>query len=256
MPSSPSIGAKDLNGFPRPVAKVIIEAVNQHGVVYRKLDGTHIRLYCGDRNIVPLKIAGVRPAEHTLRYLLPWLEENIPTWSTRDVTADSIKDLAAVVNTSPEVDSSPAADTGGDSQAAEEEQDTSTQWVDHKYGFETDGTNYRCKTCGWTREDARGLHLHADKHENPEAIQKRAEAGNAAKNLHHSQRAVMRKEAVRVLAQQNGLVVFDKEDAPSAKEFARLNAEIERLTAEAEKWKNKAGELQARMDLLKEAMRA
>lgn len=71
----------DLKMFPGPVATIIRDAINDHGLTYRMLDGGHVRLYTGDRSVVPFKVAASRPAEHTLRRLVPWLAEHVPTWT-------------------------------------------------------------------------------------------------------------------------------------------------------------------------------
>ena len=70
----------ELTRFPDSVAEVIMAAVNEHGVGYRSLDGQHVRLYNGDRDVRPIKIAASRPGPHTLRRLLKWLAVNVPTW--------------------------------------------------------------------------------------------------------------------------------------------------------------------------------
>jgi hypothetical protein len=59
----------------------------------------------------------------------------------------------------------------------------------------------------------------------------------------------MRREAVRVLAKQNHLVVYEEDEAPDVKGFKRLEAQVAELTKERD-------DLKARLDLLREAMRA
>lgn len=75
-----AISRRELRAFDREIADIIVEAVNKHGVHHRMLDGRHCRLYCGDRDIIPIKISAVRPARWTMTHLLPWLEKNVPTW--------------------------------------------------------------------------------------------------------------------------------------------------------------------------------
>lgn len=70
------ISPTDLKKYPQPVIDLICEAINEHGVPFRVLDGGHLMLYSGDRSDPPFKIAAVRPHQATLRRMIPWLEAN------------------------------------------------------------------------------------------------------------------------------------------------------------------------------------
>lgn len=217
----------DLKQFDRIVTEVVTEAVNDHGVNYRAIDGGHIRLFNGDRGVVPLKLAASRPAENQLRYLLDWLETNVPSWAERTVTESSLKTLKAAVDTTPK----------------KEVVVKTEQWTDVKWGFQTNGKIWRCKECGYEREDSIGLHLHARVHnETPEQRAERSKKAGEANALKRTQRATMLKEAARLLAEEFG--VSTGED-----EITKLKEQVARLTKERD-------EAVARLALIKEAMKA
>lgn len=246
---SETITGRELSKFPRPVVKVLTEAINKHQVKHRILsDGVHLRLYCGDRDVVPIKVAASRPAEHTLRYLLPWLEENVESWSRREVTEDTVKDLAEALNTSPKAAPEPVV----------ERKEPTPGWESASHGFETNGKKVRCTVCGFEREGTskQGLHLHSMKHTNPEAIKERARSAGENRSLRRKQAVTMRREAVRVLAKQNGLIVIEKDQAGDLKEVERLRKEIESLNHKVEVLTEQRDDLRARLDLMKEALRA
>lgn len=235
------ITSDQLKTFDKAIRDVVMEAVNEHGVSYRVIDGGHIRFYCGDRDVIPAKINHNSPAQHILRKLLPWLEENVPTWKNRNkvVDRDVVTALAEIVNTSPKpVTVEPVQEDG---------------WEDIKYGFETNGEKVRCKSCGFEREGtaAVGLHLHHMKHVDPEGVKARGAKGNVGRKLNQDQRKIMRQEAVRVLAQQNGLDVVEK----SAK-VPDLRKKVEKLEKQVTDLIAERDELKARLDLIREGLRA
>lgn len=245
---APTIDIRDLAAYPRPVARVIAEAVNKHGVGYRLMDGGHIRLFNGDRGVTPRKVSAHSKEQVSLRRLLTWLETNVATWPKDEVTPLAVETLAEVINTSPK----PARTRGTPVTATTE---TTEEWTPVKYGFEQNGDTFRCTTCGYERTgNNRGLHLHAAKHDDSGSQSENGKKGGEARALRAQQRKVHRQEAVRILAEQNGLKVVEKDVdlkavAKSEKEMARLQAQVEKLTTERD-------ELRARLDLMKEALRA
>jgi hypothetical protein len=254
---SPTVAASDLKKFPRPVQTVLKEAINGHGVAYRLLDGGHIRLFCGDRSVVPIKVAAQRPAEHTLRVLLPWLEKNIPAWTQRkEVSVDQLDALAQVING----DSSPAP-TGGAVAEEEPVEPTSSDdppegWSEWKFGFITNGEIYRCNypDCDFERPGATGLHFHEQKKHKmtPEQVSNQSRSAAEMRALQRAQRKAMQKEAARVVAESFGWVVVDGD----AKTVDGMQKEIERLTAQVEKLTKENGDLEARVALIRESLKA
>lgn len=232
---------RDLKAFPGPVAAVLREAINEHGVTYRMLDGGHVRLYTGQRSVIPFKISASRPAEHTLRRLGPWLAEHVPTWKEpeMEVTPDAIRTLAAVVNTTPEP-----------------EPEAVSPWRPYvpasgnDYGFDTDGETFRCRVCGWERADARGLHLHHNSHTG--AATEASARARETRALRGEQRRTMIASAIAVLAEEHGLRVTDTDPA----DLDALRADNERLRAEVERLTRANEDLDARLALIKDAMGA
>lgn len=67
---------KDLRKYPKEVADAVLEAVNERGVHYRLIDGSHMRLYNGKRGEPPFQLAASREAKYTLQYLRSWMRKN------------------------------------------------------------------------------------------------------------------------------------------------------------------------------------
>lgn len=95
-----SLARSDLRKFPRPVQDVLLEADGADGADVRMLDGGHARVYNGDREVRPIKVSASRQAEHTLRRLVPWLENNVPAWGRREKEEEMV---ATIEERSPEI---------------------------------------------------------------------------------------------------------------------------------------------------------
>lgn len=239
----PTITPKELRGFPASVATVIRDAVNDHGVTYRLLDGNHVRLYNGNRDTLPLKVSASRPAEASLRYLVPWLEEHVPTWTERPVTDDTLRALADAVNTAPKMDPKPVAEP-------------EPSWVPFipgsgiDYGFETNGTKFRCRSCGYTQDSGRGVHLHHAKHTG--AASSNTKKAAESRTLRAQQRETLLAQAITVLAEEHGLRVTDADPVDAD----ALRAEIDALRANVDRLTRERDDAVTRLSLIKDAMGA
>lgn len=220
---APSINIRDLSKYPRPVAKIIAEAVNKHGVDYRDQDGSHLRLYCGDRKVIPIKIAASRDAEHTLRYLIPWLEQHVESWLQADVTTEAIETLAEAVNTTPKP-------------------------VRAKPVTEADEPKFKCdwKGCSFVAKNAAGLRMHIAGHTG----EKKKHAAKSAETarLRREQEKIVAEQALAALAELHGLKVSDSDSLALKAQVMRLEAQVKTLTKERD-------DAQARVELLNEAFR-
>jgi hypothetical protein len=245
MTEQPTLNPSDLRPtFSKKVATLVAQLVNDYGVRYRiQKDGGHILMYNGEQQNGPHKVSASRPEEDTLHWLNRWIDRNVPEYREREVTPATLKALAEAVNTT-------------DTHEVEEPQVESSKWAEHKHGFETDGEVFRClaKGCGYTRTDPRGLHLHALKHDKSrhrDALQQ----GTETRALKAEQKKIMVSEALRLLADAHGMVVIPKDEHDS-KGLASAQAEVERLTAANEKLRKELDDTKARLDLIKQAMKA
>lgn len=248
----------DLGSIPRKTAVIVCELVNEYGVTYRmQNNGGHLYLYNGAQKERPYKISASRPEETTLKFLMKWIEENVPAYLegkekkeyTMTVSDDALVALQQMVSTTEHQSKPKVVSTA-------EKMDTNgpvSGWNPYKYGFEvmedSDGTHYRCafEGCDYTRDgDAKGLHLHEAAHD-PEFIAERARRGGVAAGLARQQKKILATEAVRALAGYHGMEVIEKgADTP---EVTKLREEIERLKQELDDTK-------ARLSLIRDAMRA
>lgn len=231
------ITPRDLGKIPRKTATIVCELVNEYGVRYKTSDGTHVFLYNGDRGTRPYKIAASRPEETTLHFLYRWIDENVPQWKKGDnVTQADLEALAQAVNSNDTAMTLPPEDDN--------------EWVEYKYGLLTNGEEYKCKDCDWTRsvtDGKRGLHLHwPTAHDKARRKVERKKAGET-RAVRAAQRKVLVREALIVLAQAQGLHV--SEEKIDLKTIDKLKAQLEKVTKERD-------ELKARMDLAKEAFKA
>ena len=249
MTTDVHITPKDLGTVPRPVALVICELVNNHGVTYRIQKGNgggHVFLYNGDTQTRPFKISGSRQAEDSMGFLEKWIRQNVPAYfeepPKKDITPADVAKLAAVVNT---VEHEPKADKP----KIEIDLDKASEWKPFKFGFETDGATYRCTydDCGYERDDPRGLHLHEYSHNGRSSQMSKQAAQSRVLNV--QQKETLIEAAVSTIAEQFGLVVLDKNSAKHA-------AENERLMAENKKLKQEVEDLKARVALITEALKA
>ena len=236
-----TIRRQDLSAYPKSVVDVLMEAINEYGVPYRLIDGSHIRLYNGDRSVVPYKGSASRPAKYTLQYLNRWLMENWPRWAQDHAQDRSETSEEAEV----EAEVTPEPEKPSDGDLGEEE-----RWEPHltnsgkSHGFETNGKVYRCIHCGYQQSYGRGLHLHAATHEDPDLWYRAARGRRAARERQQAEAEEMKAvDAVRVLAAHHGLDLVDSE------EVARLREEVRSLIVERD-------EALARLALVKEAFGA
>src|SRR5690625_4489206 len=150
-PRRADLSRSDLRKYPREVADVLLEAVGM-GVPYRGIDGGHLRLYNGDREVMPFKVSSSRPANQTLPYLRSWLEENWHPWSEAkaetEVTPESLSALREHWNGPDEGEDAPDPESAGERQHEAEEPES--EGVEYRsssgnaHGFHTHGTGYRC----------------------------------------------------------------------------------------------------------------
>ena len=231
----------DLSKYPKGVADVLLKAVNTYGVPYRLIDGSHLRLYNGDREVTPFKAAASRQEKYTLQYLNRWLMENWPRWAEDHVQdrSETSEEAEAEAEVTPEPEKPSDGDLG------EEE-----RWEPHltnsgkSHGFETNGKVYRCIHCGYQQSYGRGLHLHAATHEDPDLWYRAARGRRAARERQQAEAEETKAvDAVRVLAAHHGLDLVDSE------EVARLREEVTNLTKERD-------DALARLSLVKEAFGA
>lgn len=331
----------------RLLAKTIASAVNEHGVRYRVLDGSHVRLYCEDRSVRPIKVAAARQEVYSMKHLLAWLEANVPSWPKRDVSPTDLEALAAVVNTAPRalrqrkvaivenrIDGVPVTGVkvpltldqtvgsiapftaemdrrkaqpkaarhmdaatrramavhAGATRAAEIKDEREEPAVAEKaargwrvhvapsgrsFGFETDGSVFRCMTCGWTKDTGVGLHLHEASHTGL-ASKNAALAGKAKRRkpvkaaepteaalpvaqepaepevaLRVAQERTMLQSAVLALAAAHG-IDFDPE--PYDSKIESLTDELAQVRKTLEAIVHQRNDLQAKLDLMRETL--
>jgi hypothetical protein len=244
------ISTRDIPRHDRSVADVVVNAVNNHGVRIKIIDGSHFMLYNGDPAVRPEKISSSRPAEDTMNRLLRWLSRNVPTWDTRDVKPDDLAALRDRFN-----GSAPAPEP-------EPEPESKTGWAPvvsgsgKNWGFETNGTVWRCtvKGCGHTQTEARGLHLHAGSHTG--AAKRYSEEANKSRRERRDKEQMLISQAMTVLAAAHGFTLADKDVVKTVKDVERLGAEVERLQRQVEKITKERDEAVARLALIQEAMKA
>ena len=254
------IRRQDLRGYPKPVVDVLMEAINEYGVGYRLLDGRHLRLYCGDREVIPLKVSASRAAEYTLPYLTGWLTENWKPWAERDQVSEN--SLAALASRYPGQGDAPAAEKTPEAEAPAAESTGDDDWKPYvsgsgnSHGFLTNGTSYRCIHCSHEQPHARGLHLHAVMHDEDrkqEYIRKSVEAKRAYRDEQRSleeQQEAHLNAALAALAEHHGYALVPLAEAGiSREEVERLREQVETLTAQKE-------EAETRLALVREAFGA
>lgn len=231
------ITPKDLGKIKRKTATIVCDLVNNYGVEYKTSDGTHVFLYNGKNGTRPYKIAASRPEESTLHFLYRWIDENVPDWKKgTEVSKADLEALAKAVST-----------TEHDDEPDDEPDDG---WVEYGHGLVTNGEVYKCKDCDWSRpvsEGRRGLHLHhTTAHEKKERAASAKKSGET-RAIRNAQRKIMVRQAVIVLAEAQGLHI--SEEKVDTKTIAKLRAQLEKVTTERD-------EARARLDLIKEGLRA
>jgi hypothetical protein len=223
------ITPSDLGKIGRKTKKILCELANSHGVKMRVThDGNHVLLYNGDTQERPYKISSSRPEETTLTYLKRWIADNVPDY-------DKPKPKPAPT---PLVMTSEKKETSMPALAAVPQD--SSPWKPYKYGFETDGTTYRCATqgCDFSKESTHALHLHAVTHADDLHERRSAATAKALETKAEKRQEVA--DALRLLARH---LKIDMGDTEALKQRV---VELEQENAD----------LKARLDLLREALRA
>lgn len=226
-----TVTVKELKGIPRKTAAILMRLINNHNVRYRiQQGGGHVFLYDGSQQTHPYKISASRPEETTLRYLNEWIEEHVPAYFEREVTATDVEMLREAVSTSEVIES----------RASAQERNTPgepyIQANGIPSGFNRDGNTFHCRECGFSKEGAAGLHLHTVAHRDPEELARRARAAGESRKLNNVQNKTNLSAAFAVVADALGFQMSDSE------EVAALKAEV--------------ADLKAKLALIKEAMRA
>lgn len=257
----------DLSKHPKEVADVLLQAVNTYGVPYRLLDGSHIRLYNGDREVVPFKASASRPERYTLQYLHRWLEENWQPWAEQvpeqeKVTQESLQALAEKYP-GPDDDDD---DTNNEPESEEQvEPEMEPEWVPYRsprgetYGFETNGKIYRCAWCGYRKRNAQGMHLHAASHDDRDLWKRSAAAKaryRAERESNAEQKRIYLQQALSALVEHHGYAIIDPEHVPDPEEVTATAQKIEDLQAEVSRLIIERDEALARLSLVKEAFKA
>lgn len=248
MTESIRITPKDLGTIPRRTAEIVCDLVNNYGVRHRLQKGAgHLFLYNGSQQERPYKISASRPEETTLSFLMKWIDQNVPEYGNRkEVTPADLDRLRAVVSTTePRREVPPPVDP-----------EPEEGWEPAPYGFETNGETFRCAEpgCGYSKRDKHGLHLHARTHGNEMKAQVQKSVSN--RSLAMQQRKVIAQEALRVLAEQNGLVVFEKGEAPSTREIDKARAAQFKAEEKAARLEQELADTKARLALITEALKA
>lgn len=258
-PRRADLSRSDLRKYPREVADVLLEAVGM-GVPYRVIDGGHLRLYNGDREVMPFKVSSSRPANQTLPYLRSWLEENWHPWSeakAEEVTPESLSALREHWNGPDEGEDTSDPESAGERQHEAEEPES--EWVEYRsssgnsHGFLTNGSIYRCATCGYEQDDVRGLHLHAATHAevNPytaKSVKAKAEH-RERREMEETQQKVYLQQALAAIVEHHGYAIIEPEHVGDHRRVTELEEQVASLTRERD-------ELQTRLALLKEALEA
>ena len=293
-----AIGRKQLRVFPKGVQDVVLDAVNHHGVDYRVLGNNNgIRLYPPTgTDVYPFKVNIKVSEENTLRKLVPWLEQVVPTWGQEETGQAEEKKIflcgygcGASFATAEEINDhydSEHNDKPEESVVEKEEEvpvDPEGPWKPSKHGFETNGTVYRCKECGFLKANFRGARLHQAKHTG-EASEwassaTRHKTKSAPEEVFEIQDAPeeevfdiedffeaeeRRRAALEIVVMSLGYTLEDSEEleetrtllAAVQEERSRLAAEVESLTRDVDKWKRRADTLEARLSLVQEALGA
>ena len=238
--------------YNRAVLSVVVDAINNHGVTHRIIDGAHFLLYNGDRAVRPFKVSASRKHEETIWALRKWLEENVSTWPKREVTSDDLAALAsrfngdaAVPEPLPQPEPVPARAAPVD----DEDWVPATSSSGRDWGFITNGKVWRCTypECDYYQREARGLHLHAGSHTG-QSKQYSKEAGKSRSERKAKDNMVV-KQALTALAAAHGFVIIGRDEA---KEIGKSKLLAERL-ARVERERDEA---KARLQLIQEAMKA
>lgn len=80
-PEERLLNHKQIKKFPKEVRDVVVDLVNNYGIVYRlQKDGQHLLLYSGKENDRPFKVGAMRNPPAQLRYLRGWIEDHVPAY--------------------------------------------------------------------------------------------------------------------------------------------------------------------------------
>lgn len=239
----PSINIRDLSKFPRPVARVVAEAVNKHGAKVRMMsDGVHLRLMNGNREVLPCKVAASRPPEHTMRYLIPWLEQNIPSWTQGEVSKEAMEALRETVTSEPKERKAEMKTTD---KADVKPITTKTPEPEQKFMAVEVPKDLVCRwpDCGRKAKTPSGYRMHWAGHTGEK--KKHAKKGAETARLNRDQSKVVAMQALSALAEMHGLTIGE---GGGVKRIKELEAQVKALTKERD-------DALARVALLNEAFK-
>lgn len=284
----------ELKTFDRRVARFVADLANDYGVRVRILDGSHAILY-GLEGGKTLKVSASRGAEQTLAFLEKFAREQVaphlvhhqaealaeqfndPTKKRRPravkKAAPAPVEAAVAPTPTPEPEAAPTPsaaapvstgrnedravrDLNPDAVAPEGyEQHYSAGGVALNWWKKIGAKQWLCKSCDFT---ATGTLLGHGSHTGVHTMssEQRAEHAASGAKSRDDQAAGKRtkaRNAIRFLAEEYGIdIALDKKvkaGTKSVKEIEKLTAQLEKVTAERD-------DLKARLDLMREAMRA
>lgn len=279
---APHINVTDLRKFDNRVARMIAELVNTYGIRYRLSDGVHVFLYGLDGESRPRKVSASRPAERTLGYIEQWVKEFVTPYlvaTQAEALAARFNDPTKKVRTRkttatvvPEPTPEPAAPQIESSQAqqAPEPEPTSEgeappegyeQWILVKNGepgnwWKKIGYDeWVCKSCG---HRVYGTLLGAGSHQRMHTMtaEQRQQASHDAamgRNAKVEGRRKRAKNAIEFLAEEYDIPLAntkaDKKLEAAERRVADLEAKLAKVTQDRD-------EIKARLDLMREALKA
>ena len=146
------IDRKDLRAYHKSVQNIVIELVNNRGVRYREIDGSHLLLLAKDREARPFKIAAERPAPVQVKYIEKWAAEYAPE---EKPVVPPARTPEAAFKRPPKPDfSAGGRPVAPDVTVTKAEEKPVEKWRPHlqsktgkETGFETDGKRFRCLLC-------------------------------------------------------------------------------------------------------------
>jgi len=278
---------RDLRKFDPDVARMMCELVNVYGIRHRiAKDGVHVFLYPPE-GTRPFKVGASRPGTSQMRYLERWATEHVaPTLRENQVqalaakfndpnkrtrgsrTVKAVPEPTATEPTpepevpepepTPEPTGEPPIPFGEDEEAPlgyhqhlTVRENKATNWWEADRIVEGSPTNYLCKSCDFTAVSlAQGGAAHQRVHSmTAEERFEISQRGHLAKDHEKIGRRIKVRNAVQVLIEDYALRGLSGEDDKHAKQVEKLTEQLAKVTAERD-------ELKARLDLLREAMRA
>lgn len=293
---NPRLDGRTLRRFPTPVAKMLQELANTYGVRWRMAkDGNHVFLYppreiAGDPNSTrPFKVGSHRPVDQAMRYLEGWVEDYVRPWlmeRQQEALASKFNDPTkrqkaavepAVEPVAPQptpeppapqdpAPASPAPDPEGEDpltfesdpqadglddlmppegyeQWYTQERHSGRRSVKSNWWKKVGENEWVCKTCGHTQRGDRLEGSHQKSHKDAREIAAAAATARAKKGA----RTRKIKRAMLMLSEATGVDLGDN---------TALEKKVERLTADLAKVTKERDDYKARLDLIKEGLRA